>query len=587
VSVVAPARKQLGTLGRTFLARFFENEAAGTTTDAREGFFWLIAALATPGIFLPLWMYFRWEAVAAMHGIAGLRVSLLFDKTIYLGVTTTGIALLSAMIWHTLIVERRDALILGALPVRGRTITSAKLMALAAYIGMVSAGMHGVSAVLFGLGLSSIDTWSMLLRFTSAHMVAAIALNVFVFASVIGVQNSAIVLLGPQRFSRLSSVLQVLVVGAGIAVLLVLPRMVQQAPSLVTSPDGLGVLSSWIYWSPPMWFLGLNEVITGTASPAMQALALRAVVALTAAVGVALLAFPISAARTMAAAVEGCVTSRSRRLGAASAWLIRAIGLTPSRRGALQFTMAALARTHQQRLILAVTLGTAISVVAPTAVMYFDGTNLNAWYFRGWQAPPESLIAAPLLWNFIVVLGMRAAMAFPSELPAAWLFQVAPAPMFVGRNAARSLLVLAGVVAPLTAGALVWYRIWPWFYATPALIACLLGMLAVVDAALWGFVGIPCAKALATQRSSLTSRWPALLVFVYFYAYAFPQWQILATKGPGWWVMLVPPALIFAGVHAGSKSAARANGLSGDPYGYLTLNLSVSAAQLRRSVPHA
>lgn len=585
--MVAPARGQLGTLSRTFLARFFENEAAGTTTDAREGFFWLIAALATPGIFLPLWMYFRWEAVAAMHGMPALRISLLFDKTIYLGVTTTAIALLSAMVWHTLIVERRDALILGALPVRRRTITFAKLIALAGYIGMVSAGMHSVSALLFGFGLSSIDSWSLLLRLSAAHMLSAIGLNLCVFATVVAVQNLAIVILGPSRFSRISSVLQVLVVSAGISVLLLLPTLVARAPLLATSPDPGHALGRATFWTPPMWFLGLNEVITGTSNPVMTMLAVRAVVALTLAVVAALVVFPIAASRTMAAAVEGQTPSRSRRLGAASTWLTRAIGLTPQRRGALQFTMAALARTHQQRLILAVTVGAGVAVVAPAAVLYFDGANLNAWYYHGWRLPPVSLIAAPLLWNFVVVLGMRTAMALPSEWPASWLFAVAPAPMFVGRNAAHSLLLLAGVIAPLTAAAIVWYRIWPWYYVTPTLIACLLGMATMVDAALWGFVGMPCTKPLATERSGLTSRWPALLVFVYFYAYVFPQWQIDLTKRAGWWVMLIPPLAIFIVVHAGSKSAARANGLSGDPHGYLTLGLSVSAAQLRRSVPHA
>src|SRR4029079_4862916 len=153
------------------------------TTDAREGFFWLIAALATPGIFLPLWMYFRWASAAAQGGSIGLHRILLFDKTIYLGVTTVGIALLSAMIWHTLIVERRDALILGALPVRGRTSTFAKLAAMAAYIGMISFGMHAISALLYGFGLSSIESWSLLLRFTAGQIAGATALNLFIFAS--------------------------------------------------------------------------------------------------------------------------------------------------------------------------------------------------------------------------------------------------------------------------------------------------------------------------------------------------------------------------------------------------------------------
>lgn len=583
--VLPPERRQLSTLVRAFLARFFENEAAGTTADAREGFFWLIAALATPGIFLPLWMYFRWTAVAEMRGIPALHQALLVDKTVYLGVTTVGITLVSAMIWHTLIVERRDALILGTLPVRRRTITFAKLGALAAYIAMVSVGMHGVSALLYGFGLSSIDTWSRLVRFIGGHIVASTALNVFVFAAIIGAQNAAIAVLGPRRFARASSLLQVLVVGAGVGALLLIPVMARHAPTLANADARL---EHPIYWTPPMWFLGLNEAITGTTFPAMAPLATRAMAALLIAVAATLVAFPIAAARTMAAAVEGSASVHGRGLSATSAWLTRALAFTPQRRGALQFMMAALARTHQQRMILAVTIGVAIAMVMPSAVMYFDGTNLNAWYNRDWGAyPPVSLLGAPLLWNFIVVLGMRAAMAFPSEWPAAWLFAVAPVPMFVGRNAARSLLTLAGVVLPIVVAAAVWFAIWPWYFVTPALLACLFGMVAVVDASLWGFVGMPCAKPLATERSGLTSKWPGLLIYLYFYCYIFPLWQVEATTRLGWWLMLIPPALVFIGVHAGSKSAALANGLSGDPHGYLTLDLSVSASHLRRSAPHA
>jgi hypothetical protein len=575
--------RQLGVLTRAFLARFFENEAAGTTTDAREGFFWLIAALATPGIFLPLWMYFRWAEVAAMRGLPSMHVALLFDQTIYLGITAVGVALLTAMVWHTLIVERRDALILGSLPVRRRTITVAKLAALAAYIALISIGMHGIAALLYGLGVSSLESWDRLLRFTGGQIVASVALNGFVFFAIVGAQNVVIAAVGPRRFARVSSVLQVCVVAAGLGLLLLLPYMVSHAADLA---GGAGAAPRALGWLPPIWFLGLHQVLSGTDATAMGPLAMRALAGTGIAIAVTLISFPLAGARTMRAAVEGQVTRHSPQLTHAARWLVAAIGLTPQRRGALQFTMAALARTHQQRLILAVTVGAAIAVVTPAAVLFLEGANLAFWTHRGWRPPPVSLVAAPLLWNFAMVCGMRVAMALPSELPAAWLFSVAPAPIFVGRNAARSLLVLPGVVLPLAVAAPVWYSVWPAGLVTGALVAEALAMMAVVDGALWGFVGIPCAKPLAPQRSGLASRWPALLVLLYFYAYLFPQWLGAATV-VSWAIVLLPPALLFAGVHAGSKSAARANALSGDPHGYLKLDLNVTAAQLHRSVPHA
>jgi hypothetical protein len=575
--------RQLGVLTRAFLARFFENEAAGTTTDAREGFFWLIAALGTPGIFLPLWMYFRWAEVAAIRGLPSMHVALLFDQTIYLGITAVGVALLTAMVWHTLIIERRDALILGSLPVRRRTVTIAKLAALTAYIALISVGMHGIAALLYGFGLSSLESWDRLLRFTTGQMSASVLLNCFVFFAIVGAQNAVIAIVGPRRFARVSSLLQVGVVGAGVGLLLLLPFMVGHADALAERVPAYPRAMDWL---PPVWFLGLHQVVSGTDAPAMGPLAARALVGTGAALALTLVSFPIAGARIMRAAVEGQVTRQSSQLTHAARWLVAAIGLTPQRRGALQFTLAALARTHQQRLILAVTVGAGLAIVMPAAVLYLEGANLGFWTHRGWRPPPVSLVAAPLLWNFVIVCGMRAAMALPSELPAAWLFSVAPAPMFVGRHAARSLLVLPGVILPLAVAALVWYRVWPAGLVTGALVAEALAMMAVVDGALWGFVGIPCAKPLTPHRSGLASRWPALLVVLYVYAYLFPQWLGAATVFH-WVTVLIPPALLFAGVHAGSKSAARANALSGDPHGYLTLDLNVTTAQLHRSVPHA
>jgi hypothetical protein len=42
--------------------------------------------------------------------------------------------------------------------------------------------------------------------------------------------------------------------------------------------------------------------------------------------------------------------------------------------------------------------------------------------------------------------------------------------------------------------------------------------------------------------------------------------------------MLIIPTLIYVCVRRGSQSAAYANGMSGDPHGYISLDLSTTAA---------
>ncbi len=113
---------QLRVLQATFLGRFFENEATGSS-DLRQSFLWLIAALATPGFFLPLYhTEVRWYEITLRHGLEALRAYALFDKALYLNLTRVLITLLAAIGWHALLIDRRDGLILGGLPLRLRTI---------------------------------------------------------------------------------------------------------------------------------------------------------------------------------------------------------------------------------------------------------------------------------------------------------------------------------------------------------------------------------------------------------------------------------------------------------------------------------
>ncbi len=54
---------QIRLLVRVFLDRLFENGFSSGRTDLRAGLLWLIAALGTPGIVLPLYQQFHWNAL--------------------------------------------------------------------------------------------------------------------------------------------------------------------------------------------------------------------------------------------------------------------------------------------------------------------------------------------------------------------------------------------------------------------------------------------------------------------------------------------------------------------------------------------
>jgi hypothetical protein len=593
----ATVLRQARVLAGAFLLRFFENESMATATDLREGFFWLIAALATPGIFLPLYMYFRWAEVAAIHGVPALQAQVLIDKTIYLGLTFVSVGLLAAVIWQSLLIERRDGLILGSLPVRARTVILGKLAALAAYAGLIALGMHIAATLLYGFGLSSLVTFAFLLRFLAGQFLAAAGANAFVFGTVVGLQSLGVAVFGPRRFVRLSSVLQIIVIGSTTALLLLLPVMMTGAITLAKSRANI---DSALLWMPPMWFVGLNEVISGTTFAVMPLLAARAAGALAIVTAIVAVTYPIAAWRTMSASVGGNASSRTVWSRAVAGRLARRLGRDQYERGIAQFTLSAIARSHQHRLILMMACGVAVTMTAPAILMYVSGTNVDifrhywdrdtlrhalskgtivAHYLSLHPAHVSvSLVAAPLLVNLVAASGLRVAMAIPSELAASWPFTVSPAPMLAGRNIARRVMVLASVALPLALAVPLWLAAFGWRHALPLVIASVLGMLTIVEGMLWGFVGIPCTKPMTTGRSNLMSRWPLLLLLLYFYGYIFPSFQVGISVRPGPLYILIPPVLIWLAVRRGSESAAVANGLSGDPHGHISLNLSTPAA---------
>src|SRR5688500_8900475 len=167
--------EQFRALVHSFLARFFENEITSGTDDLKASFFWLLAFLMAPGIFMPVMMMFEWDLIALFRGYEVLQVHTRGDKAFYLGFTMVATGLVSAIAWSSLLMDRRDGLILGAMPVRPAIVVQAKLAALAAYILLIAIGMHALSALAFGTLLGSHAPFVFMLRGIAAHFVVPCA----------------------------------------------------------------------------------------------------------------------------------------------------------------------------------------------------------------------------------------------------------------------------------------------------------------------------------------------------------------------------------------------------------------------------
>src|SRR5262245_12894531 len=266
------------TLVRTFLARFFENELSAGSHDLKASLFWLIALLAMPGAVAPILIglaslpgsdsgSWGWAMVAKYEGVEVLRVLSRADKTLYLGFAMIASAILSAITWTSFLVERRDGIVLGVLPVRPSSIVFAKLAAIVAYVALISASIHALASISFGTFLGAENTVGFALRGMAAHFAASCVASTFVCLAIVALRGVALAVAGPKRLERISPMLQAAIVTVVVLGLVLLPVI---SSSVVDTLKHEGKnLRPWILHTPPVWFLGIYEWMLGTSDSAL------------------------------------------------------------------------------------------------------------------------------------------------------------------------------------------------------------------------------------------------------------------------------------------------------------------------------
>ena len=485
------------TLVRAFVGRFFENEIAAGSNDLKSSFFWLVAFFAPLGVMFPWLMVFEYSVVAMAGGPELLRTQSMADKLFYLGfgmVATGGVTIVT---WHGLLLDRRDALVLGVLPVGGWTVVSAKLLALAIYGALVTTGMHALASLNYGLLLGQASPTVVMLRIAAAHFTASVLASLSTLFAVAAVQGVVLVTAGPRLFARLSPLLQVATTMALLALAISLPSTSMGIVQAVGAGDG------WIAYSPPAWFLGIYEVVLGTSSPVLHDLARRALVAGAVAVVVTIVVYPLAFRRVARAAVEmgPAASTRSSRI---AAWLERALSRRPVVRGATQFLLATLLRVERHRFVLALSAGVAATFVLPAVVASLRVAETVT-------TPPVAVLAAPLLAMTAVLIGLRLAVSLPGDVRANWIFSLLSVGDREAQTAVRRVLYMVGV--GLVVGGWIAATAGRWeigLVITHASLTAAIGVM-VSEALLYRREGLACARSWRPEGAGLRKWWPAYL----------------------------------------------------------------------------
>jgi hypothetical protein len=496
-------------LFRVFFAQFFASESATSDIQLRRTLIWVLAFLITPGVMLALQVVSRYAfAVYRQPSLVDTMTAAL--AIVFITYSSVATGLVAVFVWDALAFDRRDAMVLGPLPVGGPTIIAAKLGALGTFLLGTAVGTNALAAGLFALVASGRKGIAAVGLHLVAHMTATVAAGVFIFSLLITIRGLMVFVRGPRLSAALGALMQLAFMGTLFSSIVLMPAALK---TIATRADEIRRHA----WLPTAWFLGLYETLRGRRTADFVALATQAVSATALAVFVAV-AVSIAGYRRqqqLALAPPSNLAS-DRRLGLAGRIACRLIGRDLVARAALDFFLITLARNRALHTMITMNAAVAIPVVA--AALWRTGMDLSAL-----GMPRTIVLWIPLVGAFWVVIGLRASFFVPSELSAAWLFDAnAPTTSHAYPDAARAAIVglvlpsVLAVSAIVTTGLLGW-RVAVWHTLFVASVLALL-----VEVVLLTLDHVPFTRAYLPGHARLRTRW---LLYV-FGMYACAYWPV-------------------------------------------------------------
>jgi hypothetical protein len=428
-------------------------------------------------------------------------------------------ALLAALTWDALFPDRQDQEIVGALPVRPRTLAGARLAAALTVGTAFAAAISLPAAFLYSAASSTHPLIGSFPRVLAAHVTATMMACACTFLGLMSLRALVVICAGERAADRLALILQFVTVVMLVETFLFLPSVL---PNIIKAMQH-GQASYG--WAPPVWFtavfLWMAEGSSVLGAHVSKAFAVTATVTV--------LVVIVSLAP---AAWVGRRVLEVRALDRASglATLARSIAVhfvrRPVVRSMFVFGVASLARSRRHTIQLATYLGMAIAL----AVLKLIPPLLKLRGNLVLEEPRTYTLAVPLVMIFFAVFGLRAAFQIPTELDANWVFRVAQPTVRDAVRACRWLILMLGVVPISMVWLLVTVTMWPTQAAIGSTLFDLAIGLLLTELALSNWTKIPFASAHEPATETLKSKAAFYVTALLMYQFIVPEIQIRALR---------------------------------------------------------
>ncbi len=472
----------------------------------------VLAFVVTPAFFLPLLLGSALD-FAARNQPAALDALTRLLATIFLSYSGVAIGVIAAFEWDALAFDRRDAMVLGPLPIPGRAIVAAKAAALAALLFIVAGCINVLTAVTFSLVATSNQGIVATGRLFVAHVLATTAAAVFVFCSLVTIR-SAVGLLGRGRVV-VGSLLQFALVSALLCFFLFAPTAVTlEFPRRADATQMVRMHMQTIpAWSPTRWFAALYDELRGTAPAAEARQALVAIALVIGSVFAALASIMAGYRHQLRLALTPSAAPRvvaGARLPRAAARVLA--GRSRPARAIADFIVVTLARSRAQQAPIA--MNAAIAVVMIVLDVYQRRGEIAAVLHLSVVMSP-----LPLLGAFWVAVGFRASFFVPSELPAAWTFRMNAVNVSSVRHAAIRGAMGAMLVPAAAACAVILSARLTWLEMIRNASFVALAVIVLIELLASTVAFTPYTRPYEPGHAKLKTRWPLYIIGACAFAY--------------------------------------------------------------------
>lgn len=399
-------------LARTAFERFFENDLFSSSVSASNGLTWILAALATPGVMFSASQYYFYAHARTFTPEIQDRI-LFVSQAFHIHFAMAIAGLVTMLVWTSLTPDRRDALVLGPLPLRAGEQARARLLALLRFFSMFAAAVAVPTAVAFTFVTMGESSPGSVLAGVAGHICGVVLGAAFVFFVLVDTQLILAATLGPAAVRVATWPLQ----GAALLAMVSALSFTGRFADAMLTPDA--VRDVWVMWNPAAWFVGVYRWLAGDTRAVLAMLASRALLATALAVTLALAAYPMAYRRCLQNAMAGEGRRANWWSGVFTRLWLRSLRpwlRTPLERGLAAFMTATLTRSHIHRVLIGGYLGVAVVCALPIAGRLLGSADTAATRYA-WFAVPLGL----LCWS---AAALRVAVMLPVEPASNWVFKL-------------------------------------------------------------------------------------------------------------------------------------------------------------------